>query len=79
MILRAQIPKDQLLFEAEVEMVAKRNNKTNTKERQGDTREKSSTTFLFPLIFFTRKATWQKSKHHLLGGHLEIMSCIKGQ
>jgi len=51
-------PKDQLLFEVEIEMAAKRNKKTKTKERQGDTREKSSTTFLFPLIFFRRKATW---------------------
>jgi len=69
MILRGQIPKDRLLFEAEIERVAKRNKKTKTKERQRDTREESSTTFLFPLIFFRRKATWQKSKHHLLRGH----------
>jgi len=33
--------------------------------------------FLFPLIVFRRRATWQKSKHHLLGGHLEIMSCTR--
>jgi len=27
---------------------------------------------LFPLIFFRRKATWQKSKHHPLGEHLRL-------
>jgi len=79
MILRGQIPKDQLLFEAEIERAAKRNRKTKTKERQRDIREESSTTFPFPLIFFKRKATCQKSKYHLLGGHLDIMSCTKGQ
>jgi len=42
-ILRGQVPKDQLLFEIEIERVAKRNRKTKTKERQGDTREESST------------------------------------
>jgi len=58
MILRGQIPKDRLLFEAKIDRVAKRNNKTKTKERQGDTREESSTTFFFPLtIFFRRKVT----------------------
>jgi len=79
MILRGQIPKDQLLFEVEIEMAVKRNINTKTKERQGDTREEFLTTFLFSIIFFRRKTTWQKSKHHLLGGYLEIMSCIKGQ
>jgi len=41
MILRGQIFKDQLLFEAEIERACKRNTKTKTKERQGDTREES--------------------------------------
>ena len=31
MILKGQIPKDQLLFEAEIERAAKRNRKTKTK------------------------------------------------
>ena len=35
MILKCQTPKDQLLFEVEIERVAKRNKKTKTKERQG--------------------------------------------
>jgi len=41
MILRGQIPKDQLLFEAKIERTAKRNRKLKTKEKQGDTREES--------------------------------------
>jgi len=36
--IEGQIPKDQLLFEAEIERAGKRNKKTKTKERQGDTR-----------------------------------------
>jgi len=32
MILRGQIPKDQLLFESEIEMEAKRNRKTDKRE-----------------------------------------------
>jgi len=39
MILRDQVPKDQLLFEEEIRRVAKRNRKTKSKERQGDTKE----------------------------------------
>jgi len=34
MILRGQIPKDQLLFEVEIERTAKRNKKTKAKEKQ---------------------------------------------
>jgi len=52
MILRGQIPKDKLLFQAEVERTTKRNRKTKTKERQGDTREESSTTSSFSTNIF---------------------------
>jgi len=79
MILRGQILKDQLLFEVEIERVAKRKSKTKTKERQGDTKENPQPFSLLPLIFFRREATWQKRKHHLLVGHLEIIPCTKGQ
>ena len=52
MISRGQILKDQLLFEVEIERAAKRNRKTKTKERQGDTREESSNTSSFPTNSF---------------------------
>jgi len=39
MILSDRIPKDQLLFEAEIERLAKRNRKLKAKEKQEDTRE----------------------------------------
>jgi len=52
MILRDQIPKDQLLFEADTERIAKRNSKTKTKEREGDTRKESSTTYSFLINIF---------------------------
>jgi len=48
MILRGQIAKNQLLFESDIEKAAKRNRKTKTKEREGDTREESSITSSFP-------------------------------
>ena len=51
MISRGQIPKNQLLFEVEIERATKRNRKTKTKERRGDTREESSTTS-FPSNIF---------------------------
>jgi len=56
MILRGQIPKDQLLFESEIEMATKRNRKTKTKERQGDTKEESSITFSFHINIFQEKS-----------------------
>ena len=76
-VLRGQILKDQLLFEAEIERVVKRNKKTKTKENKEILDRNAQPLFLFPLILFKRRATWQKSKHHLLGGHLEIIPCTK--
>jgi len=43
MILRGQIPKDQLLFEAEIEKVARRNKRLKTIENFENIREDSST------------------------------------
>jgi len=75
MILRGQIPKHQLLFEVEIERVAKRNRKIKTKERQGDTREESSTTS-FHINIFQEESNL--AEHHSPGGNLEIMPCTKG-
>jgi len=55
MILGGQIPKDQLLFEAEIERATKRNKKTKTKERRGDTIEEASTTS-FPSNIFQEES-----------------------
>jgi len=44
MILRGRIPKDQLLFEAEIENVARRKQKLKSNKNQEDIREDSSTT-----------------------------------
>jgi len=52
MILRGQVSKDQLLFELEIEKLTKRNRETTRKERQGDTKEESSTTSSFPIKIF---------------------------
>jgi len=52
MILRGQVPKSQLLFEAEFERAVKRNRKTKLKEKQGNTREESSTTSSFSTHIF---------------------------
>jgi len=60
MILRGQIPKDQLLFEVEIERATKRNIMTKTKERQGDTRELSSTTSSFPTNIFQEENNMTK-------------------
>jgi len=81
MILRGKILKDQLLFEAKIERVAKKKKKARQRQtRDKDTLESNlQPLFLFQVKFCKRKTTLQKSKHRLLGGHLEIMSCIKGQ
>jgi len=52
MILRGQIPKENLLFESEIERAAKRNKKIKIKEIQGDTREESSTSSFLPINIF---------------------------
>jgi len=52
MILRGRIPKDQLLFEAKIEKVVKRNRKLKAKEKQEGIREDSSTTFSFSIPIF---------------------------
>jgi len=62
MILRGQIPKDQLLFEVEIERVARRNRKTKTKERQEDTREESSTTSSFATNIFQEDSNMAKGQ-----------------
>ena len=49
--MRGRIPKDQLLFEAEIEKVARRNRKLKVKEKQKDNREDSSTTSFSIHIF----------------------------
>jgi len=54
MILRGQIPKDQVLIEAEIKRVAKRNNKTKRKEDKLESN--SQPLFLFPLIFFQEES-----------------------
>jgi len=41
MIFNGQIPNDQLLFEEEIERVARRNRRLKIKEKQEDTREDS--------------------------------------
>jgi len=56
MILRGQIPKDQLLFELEIEKTARRNKETKRKEKQGDTREESSITSSFPINIFQEES-----------------------
>jgi len=55
--LRGRIPKDQLLFEAEIEKLARRNRKLKTKEKQEDTREDSSTTSSFSIHIFMKRTT----------------------
>jgi len=79
MILRGQIPKDQLLFEAEIERESKETERQKQKRSKETLERNPQPLLLFPLIFFRRKVTWQKSKHHVLGGHLEIMPCSRGQ
>jgi len=52
MILRGRIPKDQLLFEAEIERLARKNRKSKAKEKQEHIREDSSTTSSFSIYTF---------------------------
>ena len=51
MILRGRILKDQLLFEAEIDKVVRRNWKLRTKEKQEDIIEDFSTTSFSIHIF----------------------------
>jgi len=52
MILRGQVPKDHLLFEVEIEKVARKNRKSKAKENQEDNIEDSSTSSSFSIDIF---------------------------
>jgi len=57
MILRGQIFRDQLLFEAEIERAAKRKKKRQRQKRGNETLDKSpQPLFLFSLIFFQEES-----------------------
>jgi len=52
---------------------------TKTKERQKNTREKSSTTSSFSANIFQKESNMEEEQAPPLEEHLEIMSCTKGK